>query len=53
MDMPLERGRSIVEMSVEFLFEQVGAAFGIANVFSGVAAGTELNGDSTALEGGT
>ena len=39
-------------MSVEFLFEQVGATFGIADIFSGVAARTELDGDRTALEGG-
>jgi len=39
-------------VSVEFAFEEGGAAFGVADVFGGVAADAELEGDSAALEGG-
>jgi len=39
-------------VGVEFAFEEGGAAFGVADVFGGVAAGAELDGDGTALEGG-
>ena len=47
-----EVGGAEVEVGVEFAFEEGGAAFGVANVFGGVAAGAELDGDGTALERG-
>jgi len=37
---------------VKFVFEEVRAAFGVADVFPGVAAGAELDGDSATLERG-
>ena len=48
-----EVGGAEVEVGVEFAFEEGGAAFGVADVFGGVAAGAELNGDGATLEGGT
>lgn len=39
-------------MGVEFAFKEGGAAFGVADIFSGVAAGADLDGDGAALEGG-
>jgi len=45
-------GGAEVEMGVEFAFEEGGAAFGVTNVFGGVAADAELDGDCAALEGG-
>jgi len=39
-------------MGVEFAFKQGRAAFGVADIFGGVAAGAELDGDGAALEGG-
>jgi len=47
-----EVGGAEVEVGVEFAFEERGAAFGVADVFGGVAAGAELDGDCSALEGG-
>jgi hypothetical protein len=47
-----EVGGAEVEVGVEFAFEEVGAALGVADVFGGVAAGAELDGDGTALERG-
>jgi len=38
-------------VGVEFALEEGGAAFGVADVFGGVAAGAELDGDGAALEG--
>ena len=43
-------GGAKVEVGMEFAFEESGAAFGIADVFGSVAANTELDGDSAALE---
>jgi len=37
---------------VEFALEEIRAAFGVADVFGGVAAGAELDGYGAALEGG-
>jgi len=39
-------------VGVEFAFEEGGAAFGVADVFGGVAAYAELDCDGAALEGG-
>ena len=39
-------------MRVKFVFEEVRAAFGVADVFGGVAAGAELDGDGATLERG-
>ena len=39
-------------MGVEFAFEEGGAAFGVTDVFGGVAADAELDGYGAALEGG-
>ena len=39
-------------MSVEFALEEIGAAFGVADIFGGVAAGAELDGYGATLEGG-
>lgn len=47
-----EVGGAEVEVGVEFAFEEGGAAFGVANVFGGVAADAELDGYGAALEGG-
>ena len=47
-----EVGGAEVEVGVEFAFEEGGAAFGVADVFGGVSAGAELDGDGAALEGG-
>ena len=47
-----EIGGAEVEVGVEFAFEEGGAAFGVADIFGGVAAGAELDGYGTALEGG-
>ncbi len=38
---------------MKFLFEEVGASFGIAEIFGNIAAGLDLEGDGAALEGGT
>ena len=45
-------GLAEVEADVEFLFEEVGAAGGVAEVFGGVAAGFDLEAYGAALEGG-
>ena len=45
-------GAAEVELNVEFLFEQIGAALGITEIFGHVAAGLHLEGDGSALEGG-
>ena len=47
-----EVGGAEVEVGVEFAFEEGGAAFGVAYVFGGVAAGAELDSDGATLEGG-
>ena len=47
-----EVGGAEVEVGVEFAFEEGGAAFGVADVFGGVAAGAELDGYGATLEGG-
>jgi hypothetical protein len=47
-----EVGGAEVEVGVEFAFEEVGAAFGVADVFGGVATGAELDGYGAALERG-
>ena len=47
-----EVGGAEIEVGVEFAFEEGGAAFGVADVFGGVAAGAELDGYGAALEGG-
>src|SRR5208337_129718 len=39
-----------IDLDVEFLFKEVGAALGIAQVFGGVAAGVDLQCDAAALE---
>jgi hypothetical protein len=39
-------------VGVEFAFEEGGAAFCVANVFGGVAADAELDGNGTALKRG-
>jgi hypothetical protein len=46
-----EVGGAEVEVGVEFAFEEGGAAFGVADVFGGVTADAELDGDGAALEG--
>src|SRR5215472_17785102 len=45
-------GGAEVEMGVELFFEKVGTAFGVANVFGGVAADAQLHGHGAALERG-
>ena len=40
------------ELDVKFLFEQIGAALGIAEIFGDIATGLHLEGDGTALKGG-
>jgi hypothetical protein len=47
-----EVGGAEVEVSVEFAFEEGGAAFGVADVFGGVTSDAELDGDGAALERG-
>jgi hypothetical protein len=47
-----EVGEAEVEVGVEFAFEEAGAAFGVADVFGGIAPGAELDGDGAALKGG-
>ena len=42
-----------VEFDVEFAFEEIGAAFGIAKIFGDIAASVDFERDSAALEGGT
>ena len=37
-------------MGVEFFFEEVGTALGVANIFGGIAARAQLERDGTALE---
>lgn len=37
---------------MEFFFEEVGAALGIAKIFGGIAASLDLEGDGTPLKGG-
>ena len=44
------RGAPEVDLDVEFLFKEVGAALGIAEIFVYVASGLDLDGDATALE---
>ena len=46
-----EVGGAEVEVGVEFALEEIRAAFGVADVFPGVAAGAELDGYGAALEG--
>ena len=49
----LIRGRDAEEeLEVEFFFEEVGAAFGVANIFGDVATRLDLESDRTALKGG-
>jgi hypothetical protein len=43
-------GLAEVEADVEFFFEEVGAAGGVAQVFGGVAAGFYLEADGAALK---
>ncbi len=45
-------GLAEIEADVEFFFEEVGAAGGVAEVFGGVTAGFDLEADCAALEGG-
>lgn len=40
------------ELEVEFSFEEVGAALGVAEIFGDVTASFDLKSDGTALEGG-
>src|ERR1700722_6491831 len=47
-----EVGGAEVEVGVEFAFEEGGAAFGVADVFGGVATHAKLDGYCAALEGG-
>ena len=47
-----EVGGPEVEVGVEFALEEGGTAFGVADVFGGVAADAELNGHGAALKGG-
>jgi hypothetical protein len=39
-------------LEVEFFFEEVGAAFGITEIFGDIATCLDLEGDRTALESG-
>lgn len=41
-----------VEFDVEFAFEEIGAAFGIAKIFGDIAASVDFERNSAALEGG-
>ena len=45
-------GNAEEELDVKFLFEEVGAAFGVANILGNVAARFDLKSDRTALKGG-
>jgi len=47
-----EVGGAEIEVGVEFALEEGGAALGVADVFGGIAADAELDGDGAALEGG-
>jgi hypothetical protein len=40
-----------VESYVEFAFEEIGAAFGIAKIFGDIATSVDFERDATALEG--
>jgi len=40
-----------VQLDVEFLFEEIGTALGVAQVFGGVTVRFDLKGDGTAVEG--
>ena len=43
-------GAAKIDLDVEFLFKEVGAALRVAQVFGGIAAGVDLQCDATALE---
>lgn len=43
-------GLAEIEFYVEFFFEEIGAAFGVAQIFGDIASSFYLNGDGIALE---
>src|SRR5208337_966765 len=43
-------GAAEIDLDVEFLFKEVGAALRVAQVFGGIAAGVDLQSDAAALE---
>jgi hypothetical protein len=46
------KGPAEEKLQMKFLFEKVGAALGIAEIFGDIATGLDLKGNGTALKGG-